>query len=130
MKTKPKHTPGPWKFTEVNQSDGGKLLIVDTDAPNANGFKPEHARSVAIMTGRVYHNSEDQFFDAENLATSKANAHLIAAAPELKEAVEALFEEFYSSGQWIVCQGNNPDRAGAVLQQARNAIAKAEGNAS
>ena len=58
-----KHTPGPWKVTPSNQTSGWGVCI---EAPG---------RIIAKLTGRKKNDKE-------------ANARLIAAAPELLEALE------------------------------------------
>lgn len=126
-----KHTPGPWKVVrDVVDSDGTINLYVSTDAPNINGFKPDYARSIVKLTGCAYHNPKNRFFDAENLATTRANARLIAAAPMLLEAlkeclgiIDQLNRETYDQSK--LKPGQSSEWAEQV--KARAAIAKAEG---
>lgn len=63
-----KHTPGPWAITDHNEA--GDFYIGRTDAPEY----------VAIVTG-------GPFLAAE---ITQANARLIAAAPEMLAALEAI----------------------------------------
>lgn len=83
------HAPGPWSARN-EQDDGGKYAI-----QAANGIQ------VALTIG--------------NTSTETANAHLIAAAPELLDAL-----------QWLI-KLEESDGAADALAKARAAIAKATG---
>lgn len=101
-----KHTPGPWKLKGLNPpriyADEGKEIICQCD-------------SMGEMTQ----------------SQEKANARLIAAAPELLAALELLLpmaEKFCNNA------GNGADGQGLAehsvyVIQARAAIAKAKGEA-
>ena len=92
------HTPGPWYFNE--RSKQRQPIIASEATPN----------SVAV----VYDHASDE--------QVQANAHLIAAAPELLASLEGLLAES------MVDVSEQVDiRARQV--QARAAIAKARGNA-
>jgi hypothetical protein len=85
------HTPGPWKIEE--NLDQGNIDIRSDD---------------------IY-----RFYIAEvwgGMDAHKANAHLIAAAPDLLEALEAL-----------VKQAEGHKAVGVYWDEARAAIAKAKG---
>ena len=84
---KPKHTPGPWTI-QPERKDIPDTLRIHTIEPK-----------VAMITG------------------SRANAFLIAAAPDLLKAAIAVMDSQY---------GTFDDRVDS-LQQLVNAIAKAEG---
>lgn len=71
-----KHTPGPWKIDE--QEDGSILGIWD------NNPEPYETKCVAMMDA-----SNDSLVSTKEMW---ANAHLIAAAPDLLEACEKAFE--------------------------------------
>lgn len=98
-----KHTPGPWRIVE----DGGFRGI----------FHLGTGRKVAAVIGSIR--------EGEHI---EANAHLIAAAPDLLEAlrkVSAALEAVYESemewtGEWDMLP---PD----ALEMAKAAIRKAEG---
>ena len=79
-----KHTPGPWTYEQISNN----AYVIDE-----NGS--------AVM---LYRNPDDEM---------KANASLIAAAPELLEALE-----------WAV---DNPHDDAYWISQARAAIRKAKG---
>ncbi len=68
METKTKHTPGPWAVIETKCEFGGCGVI-----------------AIEPMRGRI---------DSAITGLTQGNAHLIAAAPNLLEAAEAV-REFY-----------------------------------
>lgn len=93
------HTLGPWLI--------GQMLPGNTPAVIGDGDSV-----VAILPGRW-----------NGCSYIEANAHLIAAAPEL---LEALIECVVDMGATESFYGEHP-RAQEVLVKARAAIAKAEG---
>ena len=102
---KQKHTPGPWYVLETKHCVGGPL------GPNGIG-------SGIAMCGMRARTPEEQ----------EANARLIAAAPDLLDALKGIVREIraYSSPE---C--DDADSIGyAELKAADAAIAKAEGRAS
>lgn len=98
-----KHTPGPWSVTESSDWTGmsGVSLGID-DAAGQEGERDYHLATVVHG-------------DPEELA---ANARLIAAAPELLEALEDALQYL---------QHHLPDEA---LEPHRAAIKKARGEAA
>ena len=100
------HTKGPW---EVVRTDAG--IIVRTES--AKKTRAGASRYAAI-------GGFDRS-DPEQLAEALANARLIAAAPELLEALEALVNDFGQDGYG----GEFEDGECRVIDMARNAIAKA-----
>ncbi len=101
--TKSTHTPGPWVIHDEKMLDG--RLVVSTEAVN----------DIITIIGDIYNP------DAE------ANARLIAAAPELLEAVRIILEspelKNCPDGRWSTADSENYWRR-AKLEAA---IAKAEG---
>ena len=93
-----KHTPGPWSVVQHDHA-----ICVQTESPNKTQFGA--SRYAAI--GGFDRNDQDQLQEA------LANAHLIAAAPDLLEALQAIMSE------------TNPIELAAALDMARAAIAKA-----
>lgn len=91
-----KHTPGPWLIGK--RSPGGYSLI------NADGWQ-SLARVVTVMEG-----------DNRPFAEGVANARLIAAAPDLLEALKELLD-----------QDEHGEDEIWVRNKARAAIAKATG---
>ena len=99
-----KHTPGPWSVGEVSH----KKQRVDIDSLHAD-------QTVGHQTWRGLaraYGCEDM--PAEGTAVMLANARLIAAAPELLEALKVLVEN----------GGIGPEQ---MFHDARAAIAKATG---
>ena len=95
MKTNTKHTPGPW---EAFASHAG-LYVIDS------------AEQGAIC--KIEWCLEDE-----------ANARLIAAAPELLQAIKDLFRECAMVHKsWG--DGDNTKEADAAIKRAKDAIAKA-----
>lgn len=75
-----KHTPGPWTI----------------GVPGPNGC-PTIGTAQGLMTAMISHS----YSEPEQVATARANARLIAAAPDLLEALERiarLKENTHSSG--------------------------------
>lgn len=102
-----KHTPGPWTISQQVNKHGATVYTIggDNNAP-AGTVLPWPVASDGIR--RV----ED--------------AHLIAAAPDLLEAVRALFAECAMVHKhWG--ENCNQKAASAAIESAKAAIAKAEG---
>lgn len=108
------HTPGPW---HVRGCDGNPGY-----APGRHIYAPTEGNTgcVAVVTG------------------SLANAHLIAAAPDLLAALEALLSERYACESIILDAEGKPEEFDAngnwtcnspASVAARAAIAKARGEA-
>lgn len=92
-----KFTPYPWKVLEIAGSDG--VYGVYADAENA---------FVALTISGP---------------NKEANARLIAAAPELYEALR----DFFENPDFVCTVGGNPIRVEAMMARARAALAKARG---
>jgi hypothetical protein len=94
------HTPGPWNIE--------RPLLNDNIAITVDGIVTAECLAV-VLTG------------TRELPEDTANAHLIAAAPELLEALEALLADQETMRE--------PYRNEALCESARAAIAKARGAA-
>lgn len=99
-----KHTPGPWTVGDKNGYRANSVLAGDN--------------AVADVYGLPLHQHIGKFTECEGLA----NARLIAAAPDLLEALTALvtFND-------APLNDRRPEGYGALLASARAAIAKATG---
>lgn len=96
------HTPGPWTAAPMVRHADNAFYITAT--PNGNNSEKE----VAVVGPCL-------------AKTTAANARLIAAAPDLLDALEALAKLTFESG---LTADNTDD-----WRQARVAIAKARGEA-
>jgi len=97
------HTPGPWIVQPVKGSFQVPFHILSEDG-----------RPVAYCDGQQLRP------DRTSVGEARANAHLIAAAPELLGELKYLVEEFEEAVDWVPAYVAMADRAKA-------AIAKAEG---
>lgn len=102
MSMETKHTPGPWEAIDSKHG-----LLVRTESPS----KTKYGASRYAAIGGFESGDKDQYEEA------KANARLIAAAPELFEALKWMIQR--------ADEGGYPD--GRCLKEARLAIAKATG---
>lgn len=100
------HTSGPWRIT------GSKTKYVEA----------------SIGNGRVQEVCAVGPTEADDGygPTQAANARLIAAAPDLLEALQAVLSRIEKSEEWWM---DCPDRGGFDAEAIRAAIAKATGNA-
>lgn len=99
------HTPGPWA---VRHTDNG-LRIVYSDGELRSHVADLHSMSLCEEHGSL-----------------RANASLIAAAPDLLSALQ----QTYNAIAWDIPGGNLSDEEEeALLDTIRAAIAKAEGGA-
>lgn len=105
------HTPGPWEASQAAYPRvmSGNIMICKTDC--------------SISSGKWIESSE----------TAIANAHLIAAAPELLRALERLTESVNDTTE-VIGNYRKAVLVGSIvctkemIEQAQQAIAKAKGN--
>lgn len=111
---KPKHTPGPWTFTDsaIYQPGGVVPEIFDTNQ-----------KVVARAYGWCDHGPGSNRVGGPRHQERIANARLIAAAPEMLEALEAL------KGQFETEEADGHNRS-TVLIVIDRALAKAKGVSS
>lgn len=98
------HTKGPWTASEhgaYGDYNGNSIVILGDDL------------RIAVVLG--YDNEETQ-----------ANARLIAAAPELLEAVQALID--WNEAQTKLSFYDRMEQFNAAMDKARAAIAKVKGD--
>lgn len=99
------HTPGPWKVAHRM----GRPVVVNST--------PTHGGPLDICEAYTHPLAHETISDA--LEVSEANARLIAAAPDLLQALKELCADKY------LADPINADR----MKNARLAISKAEGRA-
>jgi hypothetical protein len=106
-----KHTPGPWSVPHMARPE------VDCDCVYvlANGYMGSVA-DISVYNGKPIGEGGN---DSPPLAEAQANARLIAAAPDLLEALQELHEIFNG----LVGSANYPKQ----VKKTRAAIAKALG---
>ena len=107
------HTPGPWNVDDSLARDGGEFGI----AILAPYGRMQHVRIADMPPGEV----GDE---------TRANATLIAAAPDLLAALRGLLDSLCDSDIDDLEDhdlGQGHDAAGCVLCEARAAIARATG---
>lgn len=121
-------TPGPWSFEPSDSGDSSVGLaptppVVFTCIPN----REDRTIDIAVIGTTIYDNSEDGY--PQSWGDPDANARLIAAAPELLEALQRCAEllDDYSD----VNDGEDgqpvPNRAMSLLHDVEAALSKAEG---
>ena len=99
-----KHTPGPWKAA-ADKDDGGFVIMMGSRLENEGAFQAIHEL--------IY---VDNLFKGEKgYKEARANARLIAAAPDLLASLRELLA------------GAPYGSEAAVYQRARAAVLKAEG---
>lgn len=107
MSTKTKHSPGPWR-------------VVNDTAIVGPGYDERADRPQPVI---VEHSSGGIAF-----VEAKANARLIAAAPELYEALKDLLNECPQEFDGLPEHGRLlPTARNARIAKARAALAKADG---
>lgn len=117
-----KHTAGPWMADADDMAQGADdIFTVSIWAPGTVGERP-HIGSVSAfsLASETLDGTEYVTADAPSvnkLEEAKANARLIAAAPELLEALQSV----------IWAEDSQPDHLEDAIRHARAAIAKATG---
>lgn len=108
------HTPGPWQLVKQEGEDWGVDLVVRMgdaiDSPGAHD---------AAHAFTYYEGLEPEGQDEEWVGKVLANAHLIAAAPELYDALAAAWERVHSDVCGHTCCKE--------CENAKSAMAKARG---
>ena len=118
MTTELKHTPGPWELVPPNHWYIGSGWGVRAKTPEGPGWPTPSATGYYAMCTPPPHGKE-------KVREQEANARLIAAAPDLLEALKSLVE--YGEGN------EDPDvfpEEHLRLNSARAAIAKVEGKSN
>jgi len=95
------HTPGPWRSRELG-SEGARVL------PDYGDVR-ERGKVIADVRGR-------------DTLTDFANAHLIAAAPELLEACEKCIADVNFGAIWDEATGKNTEWFKVMRAAVRKAL--------
>ncbi|MFK9071656.1 hypothetical protein ACI6PX_06215 [Proteus sp. NGCRVN-01] len=111
-----KHTPAPWVC--MNGTD----VFTDLNSVNANGIKSDKTDGWQIADCSVGKTCVDGEYVELSANEQIANAHLIAAAPELLEALQKLLK--YHDDFYGIEKDEDPEHP---LSVANLAIAKALG---
>lgn len=108
-----KHTPGPWVVGGESGNDSEAEFIVTKD----------ESRTIAWTTNTFDADADDGYGSEVITEEDRANGRLIAAAPELLEALKSVVDQLEGIGipDWHGAEG-------LCLESAKAAIAKAEGN--
>jgi hypothetical protein len=102
-----KFTPGPWVAGSVHEDEYGFEVV--------NVGKGESFSGAAFAEESIC-----QVFSMNNEGQFSANAHLVAAAPELYEALDDLLEQ-------CTAEDGDPEDYIAALKRGNEVIAKARG---
>jgi len=127
------HTPGPWHLVEGHLS--GELRIhPDLGGKPAGVALAIGSRAMSFIPHRTGSHRGEKMRYGKFSETDKANANLIAAAPELLEALYGIARYTRSEvpgGCWCSPEysARNPISHGEACTFARAAIAKAAGRA-
>ena len=115
-----KFTPGPWKI-DMGFGDWG-MPITHTVFVCDQIYAEKHTEICSIYSAQPYCMGEQQRV-RDKYQTDKANAHLIAAAPELYEALEAII------ARWDAPLWKDIEPTAVCIGKGRAALAKARGEA-
>ncbi|HDX3905815.1 TPA: hypothetical protein ROF77_002117 [Enterobacter asburiae] len=113
-----KHTPGPWFIKPVsNATVEGNLNIIQTGSTTGKGYHVSYSAS--------WDDNEDTKIEAQ------ANANLIAAAPDLLEALQLALNAMNEMGDILnfhdLAEQSKVDELTPAFEKARAAISKALG---
>jgi hypothetical protein len=103
------HTPGPWRIYRITGEDGESIgvMCINEQHIDSDGDPSD----ICEIANLGYY----------GIPQCEANAKLIAAAPELLAALQAMLKDCEQSCETSLVHG------GAVEDMARSAIAKATG---
>lgn len=118
---KVKHTPGPWR---IDDNEHDIEILADPGFP-CRYFGEEGVWPIAKAMN--LHHADDSAG-----GVMEANARLIAAAPEMLEALQCMIDAYSEPDQQLCCDGQDCGCMGSTVRQlaehcARAAIAKAIG---
>lgn len=106
------HTPGPWTFSKDDQLGDTRFYIAQEEgAP----YTPDYSDVATLIA---------ETCSGDRVRVQEANARLIAAAPELLEALQRLIPHAHFM---TMCATAEDHIVVAAVDRARDAIAKATG---
>lgn len=114
----PKFTPGPWE--SMCEDVDGVRPLGDDGVRFCRVFEKSHSCG-ARYRGEICSVHAATNIRGITVAERNANAHLIAAAPDLYEACSVLLDQFEQRG--CPADQDHPDRV--AVEKARAALAKA-----
>lgn len=107
-----KHTPGPWRWQ-----------------PSPHRTHPDMGAFFGADGRRVcWFGDAEQYYPTQGEPPSEADAHLIAAAPEMKEALESTLWTLSVVDGSALCGGAR-DLLAMLVSEVESALAKANGEA-
>ena len=109
-------TKGKW---QVGYNDGSGRFGKHKGAYSSSVTCANH------LLATVWHHDEDDYPKDHPIMIAKANAHLIAAAPDLYEALKDYIHAAFEHGNKGLIDSVDPD--GELLDQMVRAVDKAEG---
>ena len=116
-----KHTPGPWHIAGAPWDSSKETFGVYSGVLKTD---PRTGNSRYVGTQQVLPFFDCDFGQGMHAQRHKADAHLIAAAPELLEALTAIIRQIDQGGS-----GGKVFSRDACIATARSIIAKATGEA-
>ena len=120
MPLKANHTPGPWHAeTSDHYTLGGDMIEISLH--DSEGMICDQIASVMLDTG------DDTAEDQKRYKEQEANAHLIAAAPDLLAACEAVYEADEAAIKELKACGLDGSVDPKITAQLKAAIAHAKG---
>lgn len=112
------HTPGPWMVAPCSDGDEIRNVVADYSERIDGGLTIRVARWIAELDASLDFDSDVE----RQLAEMDANARLIAAAPDLLDALKAMVASYDGLRDALTCT-----TVIAKLAAADAAIVKAEG---
>lgn len=122
MSEEMKHTPGPWRYEIGRVTPHATAFGFGVFPVKGRDGLPDGISQRALTSGNLYeHGNFEFFYGPEEI---EANARLIAAAPDLYDALRNMMGAFDNPVRRVNFASDFADEA---INTARAAIAKAEG---
>jgi len=101
------HTPGPWTYSRSEQYGDWRFYVAQADGAR---YTPHYSDVATLIAETV---------SDERRSIQEANARLIAAAPDLLEALSRLIEIEDGPGMAVIGWEGAMERAYAAIAKAR-----------